>query len=245
MSKKLKWILCGVLALMLCGALLVVLFYNGVLLFNNPSTQRYPVRGVDVSSYQGDIDWRVLESQGIQFAFIKATEGSSMVDSYYQQNYENAIQTGLRIGAYHFFSSGSPGATQAQNFMAVVEKTDDMLPPVADVELYNDKEQSPEETTRIVRELTDFLLAIEQYYEKKPIIYTTEKNYKYYIAGNFDGHDIWIRNVFCKPSLSDGRSWRFWQYTNRETLEGYVGKEKYIDMNVFNGTQEEFDSYAR
>ena len=55
---------------------MAALFYNGVVLFNNPSNMEFPVRGVDVSSYQGTIDWNVLASQNIQFAFIKATEGN-------------------------------------------------------------------------------------------------------------------------------------------------------------------------
>ncbi len=56
---------------------LFLLFWNGVVLLNNPSTTEYPVRGVDVSSYQGEIDWQVLSSQQISFVFIKATEGST------------------------------------------------------------------------------------------------------------------------------------------------------------------------
>ena len=59
------------------------LFYFGIWHFNNPSSTQYPVRGVDVSSYQGNIDWAVLSKQNISFAFIKATEGSSFVDKYF------------------------------------------------------------------------------------------------------------------------------------------------------------------
>ena len=72
-----------------------------------------------------------------------------------------------------------------------------------------------------------------------------QKSYKLYISGSFQDCDIWIRDVISKPKLSDNREWTFWQYTNRERLEGYQGDEKYIDMNVFYGTNEEFDNYMK
>lgn len=231
-------------AFLLCATVVAVLFYHGILLFNNPSQDAYPVRGVDVSSYQGEINWDILAGENIQFAFIKATEGSGYTDEYYQTNYERAKETGLRIGAYHFFSFDSPGKTQAENFIAAVAKTDNMLPPVADVEFYGEQEANPPDAGALRQELFDFMNILEEYYGKKPIIYATPKSYDLYIAGYFEEYDIWIRNVLTRPSLSDGRSWTFWQYTNREKLNGYDGKEKYIDMNVFCGGPEAFAAYG-
>ena len=92
--------------------------------------------GIDVSYHQGDIDWETLSRQGIDFAFIKATEGSGYADTYFRNNYKNAADTDIRIGAYHFFSFDSPGKTQAENFIRTVPVTDDMLPPVIDLEYY-------------------------------------------------------------------------------------------------------------
>ena len=96
----------------------------------------YPVKGVDVSSYQKDIDWDGLEKEGFSFAFIKATEGSSHVDSRFSENWKNAGRTGMKIGAYHFLSYDTPGASQADNFINTVNKKWGMLPPVVDVEFY-------------------------------------------------------------------------------------------------------------
>ena len=64
-----------------------------------------------------------------------------------------------------------------------------------------------------------------------------------YLAGEYEEYDIWIRNVYFTPSLNDGRDWTFWQYTDRGQLDGYTGEEPYIDLNVFNGTEEEFAAY--
>lgn len=244
-SKIRSVVLITIGGLAVCVILIGLLLYNGVIFFNNPSPLQYPVKGVDVSSYQGTIDWQVLAGQGIDFAFIKATEGSSHVDSFFAINYENAKKTNLRIGAYHFFSYDSSGATQAELFIANVAPYDNMLPPVVDVEFYGDKEKNLPDKEATHRELTDLLLKLEEHYGFKPIIYATEKSYRLYIENAFEGYDIWIRNVITSPNLSDDRSWTFWQYTNRDKLEGYSGKEQYIDMNVYNGSKEQFDKYAK
>ena len=68
-----------------------------------PSKQDYPVRGVDLSYYQGNIDWDVLASQGVDFCFIKATEGIDHNDSQFAQNWETAQSAQIYVGAYHFF----------------------------------------------------------------------------------------------------------------------------------------------
>lgn len=242
---KKKWIVAGTvsLALLLSIPIFIALVWSGTILLNNPSQSRYPVRGVDVSRYQGQIDWNVLASNDISFAYIKATEGSSYVDSCFSYNYEEARKTSLRVGAYHFFSYDSEGQTQADHYIAVVEKTDGMLPPVIDLEFYGDKEQNPPAQDSVRQELTVMLDRLEEYYGVKPIIYATEKSYKLYLADAFQEYDIWIRNIFSSPHLSDHREWTFWQYTNRGKLEGYQGDEKYIDMNVFCGSSEDFLSY--
>ncbi len=245
MSERMKKkIIVSVIIFAICVvAVFALLIYKGTMLLNNPSRNDYPVRGIDVSSYQGEIDWRVIAAQGIDFAFIKATEGSSYVDPNFAANLSGAEKTDLRVGAYHFFSYDSGGETQADNFISVVPKTDGMLPPVVDFEFYGDKESNLPEKTSVQKELQILLDRLEEQYGLKPIIYATEKSYELYISGAFDNYGIWIRNVVFKPKLDDGRDWTFWQYTNRETLKGYEGEEKYIDMNVFSGTAEEFESY--
>lgn len=229
--------------LLLAGAVLAYLVYDGVLLLNNPSLEEYPVRGVDVSSYQGEIDWDVLAEHGIRFAFIKATEGSSHVDLYAQKNMREAGKTGLAVGCYHFFSYDSTGKAQAEHFISVVPKEAVALPPVADVEFYGDKENNPPEKSDVQRELTVFLETLEEHYGRKPVIYVTEKSYEMFLAGGFEEYDIWVRNVITAPALADERDWTFWQYTNRAVLSGYQGEEKFIDLNVFAGTEKQFEVY--
>ncbi len=234
-----------IIAIFLLANLFYHMVWNGVILLNNPTKYLYPVRGVDVSHYQGDIDWEVLSGEGIDFAFIKATEGSSFVDDKFAYNFIEAQKCDIAVGAYHFFSFDSTGEAQAQNFINTVEPFKGMLPPVIDIEFYGVYAYTPKEKEAVKAQLDDMISAIEEHYGLLPIIYSTEEAYDYYLAEDYTEYDIWIRNVMKKPTVKDGRKWTFWQYTNREKLSGYSGEEKFIDMNVFFGTREEFEEYPR
>ena len=246
MKKKLLYFsILTAAAVLVLGIICGILVWNGVIILNASAAQDYPVAGIDVSSYQGQIDWETLSSQNISFVFIKATEGSSFVDPCFAYNYEKAQKTDLTVGAYHFFSYDSPGITQAENFINTVAPHAGMLPPVIDIEFYGDKESNPPAREAVTVQLKAMLEALEEHYERKPILYVTEKSYALYLENDYGEYDIWIRNVLTKSTLSDDRGWKFWQYTNRKRLKGYVGKEKYIDVNVFNGTAEDFHKYVR
>ncbi len=84
------------------------------------------------------------------------------------------------------------------------------------------------------------LTILEEYYGVKPIIYATLKTYNKYIKQEFDDYMLWIRNVYYSPNIDMKGKWKFWQYTDKAALNGYSGDEKYIDRNVFNGTEAEF-----
>lgn len=245
MNKKVIYISSIITVIIAVGLTFALLFYNGILLFNNPSKDEYPVRGVDVSAYQGKIDWAELSEQSIDFAFIKATEGSGFTDKCFEYNYKNAIKTDLRVGAYHFFSFDSEGKTQAENFINSVYEYEDMLPPVIDVEFYGDysKNSPPKDIAKVKKDLKILLDTLTDKYGRKPIIYATDDSYEVFIKGDFDEYDIWIRDIFNTPRDPD--DWVFWQYTNRGRLDGYNGDEEFIDINVFKGTKRDFENYGK
>ena len=116
-----------------------MLIYQKKIKINHPTETDYPVRGVDVSYYQGDIDWKVLADENIDFAFIKATEGSGHIDTKFEENWEQSGKTDLKRGAYHFFSFESRGEAQAEHFISVVPKEEGMLSPVVDIEFYGNR----------------------------------------------------------------------------------------------------------
>jgi lysozyme len=227
MHNKKRKILCALLGLLMTG-----LSWTSAIYFSRAkvSHEKYPVFGVDVSNYQGDIDWQKLEEQGVRFAFVKATEGSGHTDESIRRNMERAAETGIAVSAYHFFSFDSPGETQADNFIAAVDKDEITLPPVVDIEYYGDKrldKPSLGETEAILRPL---LVKLEEYYGAKPMIYTTLPVYYRYIRERFSDYPLWIRSVNFEPDLVD---WTFWQYDDHGKLDGYYGDEQYIDFNVY------------
>lgn len=203
----------------------------------------YPIKGTDISHYQGKTDMTSWEEQDLDFVYIKATEGSSHVDEQFEDNWREAEGKSLFVGAYHFFSFDSPGEEQAEHFVRTVGDLSGKLLPVLDVEYYGDKEKNPPKQEDLNRELTACLERLEEEYGVKPMLYTTYKVYFKYLKEDFSEYPLWIRNVYFKPGRELGRKWDFWQYTDTAQLEGYQGEEKYIDCNVFRGTLEELEEY--
>ena len=235
----------GVVIGVSAGALILVvaaLIASGLVWPNRLFASGYSTRGVDVSAYQGEIDWAVLASEDIDFAIIKATEGSGSVDSEFAQNWAGASDTNLLVGAYHFLSFDSPGATQAQNIIDAVPDAVGSLPLTVDVEFYGDYFENPPTRSRVRGILDPLLAALENHYGSPPIIYATPEAYDRYIRDAYSANPIWIRSVALPPQLSDDRDWAFWQYSHRDRLRGYDGEETYIDMNVFAGSRKELSA---
>ena len=230
--KKYKAIALTIAGLVLICVALCACLYFGILHINNPELSGYRVRGVDVSSYQGDIDWVVLSSQKIDFAYIKATEGSSMVDRCFEANWENASKTTLRIGAYHFFSFESSGENQAKLFTSTVDAVPDMLPPVVDVEFYGRFHGADDiDIAAVKKELRSLIDILTEHYGVKPIVYVSRDTYELIVKDGFSDCGLWYRSV--RGPVPKDIKWTIWQYSNRHVLKGYSGTERYIDMNVF------------
>lgn len=244
MKKKRNFVMIFV-AILFVVAVAIVVYLSAK---NNTLARRlaegYEVRGVDVSHYQGSIDWNVLAEEQIEFAYIKATEGSGHVDTQFYENWEAAEATDLKIGAYHFFSFDSPAETQAQLYIETVGSLSGKLIPVVDIEFYGDKFSNPPEESEIVNELKTMLELLETEYGVKPMVYTTYTFYYKYLDGEIDDYPLWIRNVYFSPNLDMRKEWTFWQYTDQAVLEGYSGAEEHIDLNVFYGSLDELDEYV-
>ena len=137
----------------------------------------FDIHGIDVSHYQGDIDWEILRNQGtiddcpIRFVMIKATEGATKVDENFEDNFYQAREYGFTRGAYHFYSTRSSAADQARFFIRNVKLENGDLPPVLDVE-HKPKGQTTEAFKKSVLE---WLQIVEKHYGVKPILYTYYK----------------------------------------------------------------------
>lgn len=193
------------------------------------------IRGVDVSSYQGDVDFSALRRQGISFAYIKATEGSSHVDAKFKANWAGAKTADLPAGAYHFFSYKTSGADQAKHFIETVgEYEKGRLIPAVDMELSKEEKANPPEKSDIVKALKVFVATIEEKYGVKPMIYATKDYFENYLKDDFADYPRWIRSVYWPVFIEAGGDWVVWQYDDHGKLEGYNGEEEFIDMNVVN-----------
>jgi lysozyme len=203
----------------------------------NQDTSRrddFALHGIDVSHHQSFIDWPAVASQDIHFAFVKATEGATMVDSIYCRNWSDMQASGIRRGAYHFFRPSVPVAMQVNNFTNWVEMDYGDLPPVLDVEVIDGASK-----VSLIVGIKTWLYLVELRYGVKPILYTNLKFYNRYLAGHFDNHPLWIARYNSRePTLACGREWHFWQYGNRGRLDGIKG---FVDFNVFQGDSEDMD----
>lgn len=199
------------------------------------SPHAYPVHGIDVSKYQGEIDWNEAKENGVAFAFIKATEGGDRLDDEFRRNWRAAGAAGIPRGAYHFFYFCRPAFEQARWFIRHVPRDRGALPPVLDME-WNHK--SPTCTFRpepdaVRKEMSVFLERVERHYGKKPIIYTTIDFYRDNRLHRLTGYPYWLRSVAGDPHTKYGRQpWLFWQYTGTGIVPGIRGD---ADINVFNG----------
>ena len=236
---------------MLIAVLLAVLLllgflflrWRGLLLYSHEADpHQWEVFGVDVSSYQGTVDWHTLAGQGVDFAFIKATEGSLLQDKQFAANWAGALEAGVRPGAYHFLSYDSPGETQADNFIDLVPVTQGALPPVVDIEFYGPYLDTPPEKEQVQAILDPLLERLEAHYGVKPILYVTYRSYYSYLTdAKYAGYPIWCSSPTVFPLLP---RWDFWQYSHSARLEGYQGAQPLIDLNVFRGSREEFEAFG-
>jgi lysozyme len=193
-----------------------------------PWAQRY-VQGVDVSHHQGAIDWRTLAADDIAFAYIKATEGADHIDARFAFNWREAAAAGLYRGAYHFFTLCRSGASQAQNFIAVVPRDAGALPAAVDLEHMGPCRRGPT-MTDVVGEARIFMDAVEAHYGVRPIIYTTREFHDAYLS-DVTGERFWIRSLGVSPRFRE-RDWIIWQHHNRGHKRGVSGP---IDLNAFRG----------
>ena len=206
----------------------------GFVRVNYPSHDEFPVRGIDVSRYQGVIDWPRVAAAGVHFAFIKATEGGDLRDPRFGDNWHGAAAADVMRGAYHFFTFCTPGALQAANLIDVVPREPDALPPAVDVEFSGNCKRW-ESLDAIRRELTVFLESVEVAYGVKPIVYFTRESHEQLLDGHIDGYRTWARSLFGRPRARFGR-WAFWQYAHNGRVPGIDGL---VDLNVFDGSLDE------
>ena len=199
----------------------------------------YDVHGIDISRYQGTIDWEMLRNASIQsspvrFVFIKGTEGVSIVDENFNLNFYQAKKNDFIRGVYHFYTPDVDATRQAQYFMKQVHLEPGDLPPVLDVEKAGGLSRED-----LQREVKKWLSLVEARYHVKPIIYSGYKfKLKYLNDSLLNTYPFWIAHYYVEKLTYKG-PWHFWQYTDSGKLKGIKGA---VDFNLFHG---DMDSLLR
>jgi lysozyme len=193
----------------------------------------YEIHGIDISHYQGEINWdqlreAMIERCPVRFIVIKATEGSNNLDASFKENFYQSRENGFIRGAYHFWSTKTSAEAQAQYFLKQVRLEDGDLPPILDVEKKGNisKEQ-------FKSDVLTWLRIVEKHYHVKPIIYTYYKFKMTYLNDKvFDQYPYWIAHYYVDKVEYKGK-WKFWQHTDCGRLLGIKG---YVDFDIYNGS---------
>lgn len=196
----------------------------------------YQVHGIDISHYQGAVNWTALTAEDgrpfpLSFIFMKATEGGDMVDDRFEENFRQAREHGLVRGAYHYFLPQSDPLRQAEHFIRTVHLEPGDLPPVLDVETTG--RCSSEELQQAVSTWMD---RVEQHYGVRPLLYTSYRfKTRHLSSPQMDTYPYWIAHYYVDSVRYQGR-WQFWQHTDVGQVPGISER---VDLDVFNGTLEQ------
>ena len=186
-------------------------------------------QGIDVSKFQGTIDWRkVAKSKKVKFVYIRATEGTSIKDPQYKTNIDSASKAGLLVGSYHVYSSKTTAYQQFANFKSVVVKKKQDLIPVLDIEGHHSGRLDMARVNKLLE-------LMEKEYGTKPMIYTSEKVYTEHFTGKrYRSYHIFIANYHGTPTVR----YTLWQHTQTGRVSGIRGN---VDLDKFHKKHSLYD----
>jgi len=177
--------------------------------------------GIDVSQYQGTIDWENLEAIEeqfeIKFVVVRATAGSNKVDSKFKKNWKNLTASMYIQGAYHYYRPDENSTDQANNFIKNVKLRKGHLPPILDIE----KMPKGQSMDKLKEGLQNWLTIVEKQYGVKPIIYTGEKYFEDFLQEDFLNYKFWIANYNPWKEKIEA-DYLMWQFTEKAKLHGLM-----------------------
>lgn len=218
-----------------------------------PSCNAQYINGIDVSNYQGNVNWTSVKNSGTVFAFCKATEGVDFIDAKFTLNMTNASNAGVYIGPYHFgrinsnTSNPNDAIDEANDFVDAIapyyEQEGNYLRPVLDVENLPGLSTPALNRAYVSEWVRDFIGVVQTRLGMDPIIYCNTNYASNYFEADLTQYDLWVANYnYAPPAIPpasiDGvwNGWDFWQYTDAGTVSGVSGG---VDRNVYQGTLDE------
>ncbi len=186
------------------------------------------VAGIDVSEYQGLIRWERVHATGVEFAYVRASDGRSYVDKHFAEYRAGCGGEGVRWGAYHLFRPNLSIAEQVEHFLSVVGDDIGDLPPCLDLEI------APLAGVDVGAVALEWLRAVEERTGQKPGVYLPPW---YAYAQHFEktpalaDYDLWVAEwlkyrdapTVPQPWSSAGKTWRMWQHWNQGRVDGITG----------------------
>lgn len=200
-----------------------ILEFSGLVYHNDFLAKKYEIHGIDISHHQERINWSNVDKK-YKFVLMKSTEGKDFMDRNFFYNWNSARVNGFKVGAYHYFTATSSGKDQAYFYISKVSIASNEFSPIIDFELpriYDKK--------KILNELKIMIKILEQYYNKRVIIYTDYKSYNGYLKNEFVKNPLWIRDIKFYPNIEENNEWIIWQYSNRGRVKGIKG---FTDKNA-------------
>lgn len=209
------------------------IFYTSVLIFTiilfQTSCYAATYQGIDVSNWQGYIDYSEVANSGIDIVYIKASQGNSIVDSYFKTNYENSKANGLKVGLYHFLTARSvaEAESQAEYFSSVISGTSPDCKLAMDFESFGDL--TNEEINNIS---SAFLNKVQELTGKEVIVYSDSSNAINTFSNEIAEHyPLWVAEYGVdSPNTGNWSTYEGFQYSDTGTISGING---YTDLDVF------------
>lgn len=194
----------------------------------------YPVRGIDISAHQGSVNFKGVRDSGIEFVWIKATEGSMFRDTGFRLNYDKARDAGLKVGAYHYFRFDEDGLAQGVHFLRTIGGRELDMGVAVDVEDEGNARGVPLDTIKArLRDMTEYLNMCGY----RVTFYSNRDGFYDYLMPEMEGMPMWLCSF---SSDTAGGDFAFWQYSHSGKVPGINGK---VDLNAFGGNREEWRQF--
>lgn len=187
------------------------------------------VVGVDLSKWQGVVDFAKIKAAANTYVFVKVSQGATGVDPDYARNIAGARAAGLYAGSYHFYTTDHDAQSQFANLSRHLDLKPGDLPPVVDIEVL-----AQNSLPGLDQQLQAFLTLIENRYAVKPILYSGQSFASQYLKG-FSAYPLWLAEYTSAPAPRlppDWSAWTFWQYSQSGSVAGVSGA---VDLDRFNG----------
>lgn len=207
--------------------------------------------GVDVSHWQGVVDWGAVRASGYRFALLKATDGLTFIDPKFESNWKGARNNDMVCGAYHFLRVGQSGGEQAAHFTSVVN-TSKARWCVVDVEEMDENVDSEV----VLKNTLEFLDNFRDMVAREALVYTAGwywnplARQEPQLAASVSGRtQLWVANyvpstaiasvAWCPTGWND---WTLWQFSSEGKVAGVKGN---CDLNLYAGTPEELEQQSK